>query len=232
MQGMVDIKGYEPAHYLYRAFSAEDVLLYVGITSNVRLRVGQHAASKLWWPEVSEVRVEPFPDKATARAAERAAITADQPRYNLVHTDQFRTTRQGRRVRQDEEVPVDPTHLVGARREGHWWMVEIPSLDGLTQARRLSDVREQARDYIATWLDIDPEAIRVGVTHIQVGAKDYAATRLELEALREEARRAEDAAARLARDTAKALAAEDVPVRDIGDVLGVSFQRASQLVNA
>jgi predicted RNase H-like HicB family nuclease len=124
------------------------------------------------------------------------------------------------------------TYDVTVTRDGRWWMVEIPELDGLTQARRLSEVEHMARDYIATWLDVALSTVKLGTVHIQVGAKDYAATRLELEALREEARRAEDAAARLARDTAKALAAEDVPVRDIGDVLGVSFQRASQLVNA
>jgi hypothetical protein len=124
------------------------------------------------------------------------------------------------------------TYDVTVTRDGRWWMVEIPALDGLTQARRLSEVEHMARDYIATWLDVPLSTVKLGTVHIQVGAKDYADTRLELEGLREEARRAEDAAARLARDTAKALAAEDVPVRDIGDVLGVSFQRASQLVNA
>ncbi len=72
----------------------------------------------------------------------------------------------------------------------------------------------------------------LGEVHVVVGTEDYAAVREHIAELRAEARRAEDAAATLMRETAAALSRAEVPVRDIGEVLGVSYQRASQLANA
>ncbi len=43
---------------------------------------------------------------------------------------------------------------VTVTRDGSWWMVEIPALDGLTQARRLSEVTEMSRSYVAVTLDV------------------------------------------------------------------------------
>lgn len=34
-------------------------------------------------------------------------------------------------------------------RDGEWWMVEIPAIGGLTQARRRGEVEEMATSYIA-----------------------------------------------------------------------------------
>ena len=34
-------------------------------------------------------------------------------------------------------------------RDGGWWMVHIPALDGLTQARFPGEIEDMARDYIA-----------------------------------------------------------------------------------
>lgn len=46
---------------------------------------------------------------------------------------------------------------VTACRDGKFWCVEIPQLDGAKQGCCLSEVEEMARDYIATYLDIDPK---------------------------------------------------------------------------
>ncbi len=43
---------------------------------------------------------------------------------------------------------------VNVTRDGRWWMVEVPAIDGLTQARRISEVEEMARSLIAIELDI------------------------------------------------------------------------------
>lgn len=43
---------------------------------------------------------------------------------------------------------------VEVSREGRWWMVRIPEIDGLTQARSEDQVRRMARDYIALTLDV------------------------------------------------------------------------------
>lgn len=124
------------------------------------------------------------------------------------------------------------TYKATVTREGKWWMVRIPELDGLTQARRLAEAEDMAREWIAVTLDVPLEDVAVEVAVERVGGVDVAG---QLDVIRRE----RENAAALERDAldhaaalAKALADEDVPVRDIGAALGVSFQRAHQLVQA
>lgn len=44
-------------------------------------------------------------------------------------------------------------------RDGKFWLIEIPALDGATQARRLSEVDEMAIDYIAEVTGEQPATI-------------------------------------------------------------------------
>lgn len=121
---------------------------------------------------------------------------------------------------------------VQVTRDGKWWMVAIPELDGLTQARRLSEATEMARSYIAVTLDISPESFDV---KINLGSVDGVSIDDALATIakdREEARRLEREASQKAVALAKALAYEGVPLRDVGTILEVSHQRAHQLVNA
>lgn len=118
-------------------------------------------------------------------------------------------------------------------REGRWWMVAIPEIDGLTQARRLSEAELMAREYIAVTLDIPLEDVAVNMRVKTVGA--VADIEERLAAIEEERskslaleRQATADAAQLARD----LVAADVPLRDVGVILGVSHQRVHQLVNS
>lgn len=121
-------------------------------------------------------------------------------------------------------------YRVEVTREGKWWMVSIPELDGLTQARRLEDASAMAREYIAVTLDVPASDVEVNVAVIDVDGVNVAEAiaRLETEKLQ-----AEEARERVAADTrrlAQTLAGKKVPVRDIGAILGVSHQRAHQLV--
>ena len=68
---------------LYRAFDAEDQLLYVGISVGPRERFNQHAATKPWWNEVARIEIERFATAAEAGAAELTAIRDEHPRYNV-----------------------------------------------------------------------------------------------------------------------------------------------------
>lgn len=115
-------------------------------------------------------------------------------------------------------------------REGAWWMIHVPVLDALTQARRLSEVEEMARSLVAVTLDVPADQIHVDV-EIESAGKIRVAHRLA--SLDADRRRAEQAQARFRtrqRTMAVDLAREGLTVRDIGSVLGVSFQRAQQLV--
>jgi hypothetical protein len=53
------------------------------------------------------------------------------------------------------------TYEVKVTREGKWWMVAIPAIDGLTQARRLSEAELMAKEYIAVTLDVPVESVDV-----------------------------------------------------------------------
>lgn len=67
---------------LYRLFDTEGRLLYVGITFNPDNRWAEHAASKSWWPDVTEKRIEWHGSRTDAAAAEVAVIAAELPLYN------------------------------------------------------------------------------------------------------------------------------------------------------
>jgi hypothetical protein len=50
---------------------------------------------------------------------------------------------------------------VEVTREGRWWMIRIPELDGLTQARWPGEIRRMARSYIAVSTDQPIDTIAV-----------------------------------------------------------------------
>ena len=126
---------------------------------------------------------------------------------------------------------MSTTYTATATREGRWWMVSVPEVDGVTQARRLSDVGEMASELVAVSLDVPLEEVEVQVVVDQVGEVAVADRLARIHADREEAARLEREASELARALARDLVAEDVPLRDVGEVLGVSHQRAHQLVS-
>lgn len=116
-------------------------------------------------------------------------------------------------------------------RDGKWWMVSIPAIDGLTQARRLSEATEMAREYIAASQDIALERVSVTLHFGPIGGlhniEDRVATIVDE---RNRAAELERAASTQSTELARDLAAVNVPVRDIGAILGISHQRAHQLI--
>lgn len=135
------------------------------------------------------------------------------------------------------------TYKVNVTREDRWWIITVPELDGYvtpsgainrgttTQARRLAEVPKEAADFICTVTDSAPSAVMMDV-RIEVDGIDVTSYAKHIEHERALAERhactARQDAMRLARD----LAAHGVAVRDIGEALGVSFQRAQQLISA
>jgi hypothetical protein len=73
---------------LYRLFSAENTLLYVGISSRVEQRFFcQHLFEKDWWREVERSTFEHFDYREHAEAAEVKAIETEVPVYNIAHNE-------------------------------------------------------------------------------------------------------------------------------------------------
>ncbi|TCJ30438.1 HicB family toxin-antitoxin system [Nocardioides jejuensis] len=114
-------------------------------------------------------------------------------------------------------------------RDGRWWMVAIPAIDGLTQARRLDEVEDMARSFIALDQDLKPSSVEIGTVRVSVAGEDLGAQLDEFERIKQAADLAQKEVAARARELAAKLSRLDVPTRDIGGVLGVSHQRVSQL---
>lgn len=69
--------------YVYRLYTAEGVLLYIGKANNPLSRVGQHAATKEWGPSIARATVTPYADSRDALDAEAWAIAIEGPVYNV-----------------------------------------------------------------------------------------------------------------------------------------------------
>lgn len=67
---------------LYRLYDAEGVLLYVGVSDELKTRFKAHPASKPWWPSVHSRRIEWFDNRLDAEVAEQAAIHDEGPLWN------------------------------------------------------------------------------------------------------------------------------------------------------
>ncbi len=121
-------------------------------------------------------------------------------------------------------------YAVSVTRDGRWWMVEVPQLDAVTQARRLGEVDLMARELIAVTTGTKVEDVEVAIHLSTIGR--VSGERIE-ELDREKARAAE-LEKHIAEEThqvALGLIEEGVPLRDVGEILGVSHQRVHQLVN-
>lgn len=117
-----------------------------------------------------------------------------------------------------------------ARRDGAWWVVQCDQLPAaISQVRRLDQAPNIHREAIAFVAGIPAEEVEVDVvadvpTGVSETLRRVAALRAEVASAQVEARSLWSAAAR-------ELQAAGLTVRDVGTVLGVSYQRAHQLVS-
>lgn len=116
-----------------------------------------------------------------------------------------------------------------ARRSGKWWAIEVTDVPGaFTQTRRIDQIEQMTRDVLAAFLDVPPDSFDLQVT-VQV-PDDWRAKADAVRRARAEAKRAEAEAGERAREAARWLHEQGLPVRDVGAVLNVSAQRVSQLL--
>jgi predicted RNase H-like HicB family nuclease len=123
-----------------------------------------------------------------------------------------------------------PSYVVTAQRDGSWWFVRVPQVQGaFTQARRLGQVEAMAREVVSLLLEVEPNSF-----DLEVEAVIPDELRAELSRARDlqrQAERAQAEAAALVRSVAGKLREQGLTMADVGAVLGVSFQRASQLLD-
>lgn len=122
------------------------------------------------------------------------------------------------------------TYHARVQRGERYWLVYVPEVDRWTQARHLREVEEMARDLVAVMDDVDPDSFELEVeVELPESVRRHLA---EAGRLRDEAARATSAAAEEARAAARELHDDaHLPLRDVGKLLGVSYQRAHQLVS-
>jgi hypothetical protein len=108
-------------------------------------------------------------------------------------------------------------------------MISVPEIDGLTQARRLSEVERMARELIAVTLDLRLSEVAVEVAFGDIDGIPVGSFIQEISSEKEKAARLEEDAAAKTKALVKELVAHNVPLRDIGALLGISFQRVHQL---
>lgn len=121
------------------------------------------------------------------------------------------------------------------------WMIDVPELDGhrgadglinvgsLTQARHYTDIEQEARDFICTVVDAAPSAVDLDV-HIDVDGLDVGDAAAAIAADRATAKEAEARAISRSTDVAVRLSEAGVPMREIGEIVGVTHQRVDQLI--
>lgn len=111
-----------------------------------------------------------------------------------------------------------------------YWLVHVPAIERTTQARTLREVQVMARDLVSVMTGVESESVELDVT-IELPA-DVREHLQRVRALRDEAAAAQSLAAAELRAAARDLRDLGMPIRDVGAALGVSHQRAHQLMSA
>ena len=70
-------------HCLYRHWSEDDDLLYVGITVCLHDRIGHHRREALWWPDVGKITIERYLTREAVSLAEMEAVARENPQHNI-----------------------------------------------------------------------------------------------------------------------------------------------------
>lgn len=92
-------EGYEPKTAarraedtaLYRAWSPNGALLYIGITKSPTSRMRGHERTAEWWDEMQSVTFTWLPTREAALEAEAIAIVAERPPFNVaLHPEEVR----------------------------------------------------------------------------------------------------------------------------------------------
>lgn len=122
------------------------------------------------------------------------------------------------------------TYTATVSREDGWWMIHVPEIDGLTQARRLVEAETMARELIAVTLGVPLDTVTVDIQVTNVADIDIPTRLNAIRADRARAAELERAASADAASLARDLVSARVPLRDVGAILGISHQRAHQLI--
>ncbi|RJQ76256.1 hypothetical protein D5S17_18485 [Pseudonocardiaceae bacterium YIM PH 21723] len=119
------------------------------------------------------------------------------------------------------------TYNAEVTRDGRFWFVRVPEINRSTQALRYADVETMACELIEIMDGLTREDYDL---HLVVKLPSEIQEHLaRAEMLREEAARKQSEAASESRAAVQKLLSKGISQREAGKVLGLSFQRVSQL---
>ena len=120
------------------------------------------------------------------------------------------------------------TYRVIATQEERFWLLSVPELDVVTQARALDRAEATVRDLIAVWLDVPADSFAVEVEP----RLDDEWIRLlrETRDARSTADKASARASELLRTSVTTLHDAGLSAREVGSLVGISHQRVQQLL--
>jgi hypothetical protein len=121
------------------------------------------------------------------------------------------------------------TYTANVTLDGRFWLIRVPEIDRVTQARTVDEIELMARDLVAIMENIPEDSFDLTVN---VSLPASVASHLQSAAsLRDESAETARRASEETRAAARELAAT-LPLREVGKVLKVSHQRVHQLVNS
>ena len=120
------------------------------------------------------------------------------------------------------------TYRALATQEARFWLLSVPELDIVTQAKKLDRAEAIVRDLIAVWLDVPPDSFAVEVEP----QLDDEWTKLlrETRDARTIADHASARASELLRTSVSTLHDAGLTAREVGSLVGISYQRVQQLL--
>ena len=151
---------------LYRLYSIDGALLYIGIAGSWPRRMAEHARQQPWWRDVADLKLEVHPTRAAAETAERDAIRAEKPAHNVTHNGAGQPTS-----RRDQ-----PDVSLAAGLVGHFFLTPHP--DGYPRAHRQGHVVALIGDatYLVelfSWFDGSPHGRELVTLHTMAGWTFY-----------------------------------------------------------
>ena len=156
--------------------------------------------------------------KAIARQAKRRSVSWTLDRNGAIQ--RMRTEARKAVV----EVTYDVTAELGNR----FWLVRVAALERVTQARNIGEIEPMAKELIELMTGESNPAIHVTLV-LPKRIQNHLDRVAELRATEEQSRQSAAVEARIA---ARLLRESHLTLSDVGAVLGVSHQRAHQLIKS
>jgi DNA-directed RNA polymerase sigma subunit (sigma70/sigma32) len=133
--------------------------------------------------------------------------------------------------RSKEKPEPGPRHLkVFAERDGTWWLVTIPELDTVGQARSVREIYSVATEVAALRLNVPEDEVVVDVT-VKI-APDALALWVQAEKAEAEAREAQQRSASLRREAVRLARQGNYTLDATAAAFGISRARVQQLEKA